>query len=62
MAKMVGAGAAGLKHCKRYIAAHNQDGKSIYAESPEQVFNAVPNFGGMARSYAVTSVSADLKK
>lgn len=61
MAEMVGAGAAGLKPCKRYIATHDRNGKSKYADSPEQVFTVVPDVGGMARSYAVSSVPADLK-
>ena len=57
---VVGSAAAGLKPCKRYIATHDSNGRSIYAESPDQVFNAMPNFGGLARSFAIGSVPADL--
>lgn len=60
MSQSKGAAAAGLKPCKRYIATHDKDGKSVYAESPEQVFNAVPKFGGLARSYSIASVPANL--
>lgn len=56
----IGSAASGLRPNKRYIATHDKDGKSVYAESPEQIFNAVPNVGGMARSYAVNSVPANL--
>lgn len=61
MAQSTGSAAKGLPSCKRYIATHDSGGKSVYAESPEQVFNAVPNVGGMARSYAIGSFPADLK-
>ena len=60
MSQSIGSAAAGLKPCKRYIATHNKDGKSVYAESPDQVFNAVPKFGGLARSFSVNSVPANL--
>jgi hypothetical protein len=54
-------GVDGLKPCKRYIATHNQAGKSVYAESPDQVYNRKsPEFGGMSRSYAVNSIPAKL--
>lgn len=56
-----GAGAAGLPPCKRYIATHDANGTSIYADSPEQVFNVIPDgMGGVARSYSVKSVPANL--
>lgn len=58
--QIIGAAVKGLKPCKRYIATHNEKGTSIYAESPEQIFNAVPGAGGLARSFAVGSVPADL--
>ena len=60
MPQMIGAAAGGLKPCKRYIATHNDDGKSVYTESPDQLFNAVPGFGGLARSFSVNSVPANL--
>lgn len=55
-----GAGIQGLKPCKRYIATHDSSGKSVYAESPDQLFYSVPNFGGMARSYSFGSIPANL--
>ena len=55
-------GSPRLDACKRYITTHDpKSGKSVYAESPDQVFNPIPNFGWMARSYAVGSVPADLR-
>lgn len=60
MSQLVGSAVAGLKPCKRYIVTHDESGKSIYAESPEQIFNAVPNFGGCARSFSIGSVPASL--
>ncbi|WPH00193.1 Hypothetical protein R9X50_00301600 [Acrodontium crateriforme] len=50
----------GLRECKRYIATHNPSGKSIYTESPDQVFALVPGVGGMARSYSVGGIPATL--
>lgn len=55
-----GAAAKGLAPCKRYIATHDAAGKSIYTESPEQHFNVTPGFGGLARSFSVDSVPANL--
>lgn len=49
-----------LRPNKRYIATHDANGKSIYAESPEQVYTGVPSVGGVARSYAVQNVPANL--
>lgn len=60
MATSTGFAVRGLKPCKRYICAHDSSGKSVYAESPEQMFNAVPGVGGLARSYAVENVPANL--
>lgn len=61
MAAQKKAPVAGLRPCKRYIATHDSNGKSIYTESPDQVYNvANESFGGMARSYAVASMPADL--
>jgi hypothetical protein len=57
---MSSSGAKGLRPCKRYIATHDSTGKSIYADSPAQVYNYNPGFGGMARSYSVGSVPANL--
>jgi hypothetical protein len=56
----IGSAAPGLRAVKRYIATHDKSGKSIYAESPDQVFNGVPEVGGVARSYSVSSVPANL--
>lgn len=61
MSESIGSAAKGLKPCKRYIATHDANGRSVYAESPEQVFHAVENVGGMARSYSVSSVPAVLE-
>jgi hypothetical protein len=58
--QMIGAAVKGLKPCKRYIATHDSNGTSVYAESPEQVFNAVPGVGGLARSFSVDAVPANL--
>ncbi|KAK3699211.1 hypothetical protein LTR37_016572 [Vermiconidia calcicola] len=58
--KMIGAAVPGLQPCKRYIATHDSTGKSIYAESPEQVYGGVPGFGGFARSFSIDSVPANL--
>ncbi len=60
MSRLTGAGVDGLKPCKRYICTHDKNGRSVYAESPDQVFNAVSKFGGLARSYSVASVPANL--
>ena len=60
MAQRLTGTATTLRPNKRYIATHDANGKSIYAESPEQQFNAIPNVGGMARSYAVEKVPANL--
>lgn len=49
-----------LRPCKRHVATHDDQGKSIYTTSPAQAYHAVPNVGGMARSYAVDSVPANL--
>ncbi|KAF7196961.1 Ascochitine biosynthesis cluster protein 2, partial [Pseudocercospora fuligena] len=61
MSESIGSAAKGLKPCKRYIATHDVNGRSVYAESPEQVFHAVQDVGGMARSYSVSSVPAILE-
>lgn len=58
--QLIGAAVPGLKPCKRYICTHDSNGRSIYAESPEQVYNAVPKVGGLARSFSVSSVPANL--
>ena len=60
MPQSIGSAATGLKPCKRYIATHDSTGKSVYTESPDQVFNSVPDFGGLARSFSVGSVPANL--
>lgn len=50
----------GLDECKRYIATHDNSGRSVYAESPEQHYSAGSVEGGVARSYSVGSVPAVL--
>ena len=57
----LGAAVPGLRPNKRHIATHDSSGKSVYAESPEQEFWGVPNVGGMARSYAVSGIPAQLR-
>ena len=59
--KTTDSGAGGLRPCKRYITTHDRQGRSVYADSPDQIFNVVPGVGGMARSYAVGSVPAVLQ-
>ena len=62
MAQMIyGSAIPSLRPNKRYIATHDSTGKSVYAESPDQEFWGVPNVGGMARSYAVSGVPAQMK-
>ena len=60
MAQLMTGTATSLRPNKRYIATHDAQGRSIYAESPEQQFWGVPSVGGMARSYAVSSIPAKL--
>lgn len=49
-----------LRPNKRWISAHDSTGKSIYAESPEQIYHK-STIGGMARSFALESVPAIMK-
>jgi len=49
-----------LPPCKRHIATHDADGKSVYVDSPAQRYLPIPNAGGLARSYSVSSVPAKL--
>jgi hypothetical protein len=46
---------------KRYICTHDSSGKSIFLSSPEQIYRGAPGTGGVARSFAVGSVPANLK-
>ena len=55
MSQSKGATATSLRPCKRYITTHDPSGKSIYSDSPAQVYK-----GGIARSYSVSSVPAEL--
>ncbi|EXJ88306.1 hypothetical protein A1O1_05236 [Capronia coronata CBS 617.96] len=49
-----------LPPCKRHIVTHDAAGKSVYyADSPPQQYLALPG-GGMARSYSVASVPAEV--
>lgn len=43
-----------LPPVKRHIATHDANGKSVYADSPPLQYFAVPETGGLARSYSVT--------
>ena len=52
--------ASGLPPCKRHIATHNADGKSVHAESPDMPFNAIGPAGFMARSWSVANIPAKL--
>ena len=45
---------------KRYILGHDEAGKSIILRSPEQLYHGREGAGGLARSYAVSSVPAVL--
>ena len=45
---------------KRYILGHDEAGKSIILPSPEQLYHGREGAGGLARSYAVSSVPAVL--
>jgi len=46
---------------KRWITGHDASGKSVFKESPPQLYHGRENVGGMARSYAVSKVPAVLK-
>jgi len=46
---------------KRYITGHDASGKSVFKESPPQLYHGRENVGGMARSYAVSKIPAVLK-
>ncbi|KAK5115706.1 hypothetical protein LTR62_000795 [Meristemomyces frigidus] len=52
----------GLPPCKRYVATHDSNGKSIYAESPDQHYhNSSPSAAiALARSFSVAAIPADL--
>lgn len=52
--------ASGLPPNRRYIATHDAEGKSVYADSPDQVFRGAASAGYMARSYSVATVPAVL--
>ena len=54
---------ASLRPNKRYIATHDANGKSIYADSPDQKYRALgdPPKNYLARSYAVPSVPVVMK-
>lgn len=60
MVQKLGTAVSGLPPNKRYIATHDSAGQSTYTESPEQVFNTVRGFGGLAHSYSISSVPAEL--
>jgi hypothetical protein len=45
---------------KRYILGHDEAGKSIILPSPDQIYHGREGTGGLARSFAVSSVPAVL--
>lgn len=45
---------------KRYILGHDEAGKSIILPSPDQIYHGREGAGGLARSFAVSSVPAVL--
>lgn len=49
-----------LPPCKRYILGHDDAGKSIILPSPAQIYHGREGTGGLARSFAVSSVPAVL--
>lgn len=49
-----------LPPCRRYICTHTPDGKSVVHSSPEQLYHGRDGVGGMARSFAVATVPAQL--
>lgn len=49
-----------LPPCNRYILGHDNSGKSIILPSPEQKYHGAEGTGGLARSFAVSSVPAIL--
>jgi len=52
--------ASGLPPCKRHIATHDANGKSVYADFKEQTFNEAGTAGFKARSWSVANVPAKL--
>ncbi|OQV07132.1 Cupin domain-containing protein [Cladophialophora immunda] len=50
-----------LPPVKRYIATHDANGKSVYLDTPPQQYFPVPDVGGLARSFSVSSVPAKLE-
>jgi hypothetical protein len=51
-----------LPPVQRHIAGHDTLGRSVYLDSPAIKYYSVPNAGGTARSYAVSSVPAVLNE
>jgi len=51
-----------LRPCKRHIATHDANGKSVYADSPAQRYFPVPGVGSLARSWSIASVPAKLAR
>lgn len=50
-----------LRPNRRYIATHDANGKSVYAESPDQEYRLNPPFGGIARSFALEKVPVNFQ-
>lgn len=50
----------GLRNCVRHICSHNEQGKSIFASSPELLYSEATGAGAVARSYAVETIPAVL--
>ena len=52
--------ASGLPPCKRHIATHDANGKSVYAEFKPQSYTKAGEAGFIARSWSVANVPAKL--
>lgn len=52
--------ASGLPLCKRYVATHDGNGKSVYADLPEITSIVVPKVGALGRSWSVPNIPAKL--
>jgi len=50
----------GLRECYRYIGSHNDQGQSIFVDSPKLLFNEAPGLGATGRSYCIDKIPAPL--
>lgn len=53
--------ASGLPPCKRYVATHDNNGKSVYADLPDIASSPVPKVGALGRSWSVPNIPAKLE-